>query len=145
MTAQLDYAKRPPVARRRWFRRAVGGVMIAGVALSAAWWSPTALWHVRVLFVQRQCLGFTAKEGQLVCSEPLPYGGQTPPFTVAAPDPGCLSALVGLAWGSRPPIRMSWFAEGPVLFLHERRSKGGVRRMVVVRRTPPNRRMSWDI
>jgi hypothetical protein len=32
-----------------------------------------------------------------------------------------------------------------VLFLHERRSKAGVRRMVILRRTPPGGRMSWDI
>jgi hypothetical protein len=93
--------------------------------------------------MQRQCLGYAAKEGQVICAEPPPYGGETPPLTVAAQDPGCLRQLVSEVWGAQAA---TWdAARGPVLFLHERRSKAGVRRLVIVRRTPPVARMSWDI
>jgi hypothetical protein len=146
MTAQLEYAKRPSVTRRRWFRRAVVGLFIASVAMSAVWWAPPAWNRARLLYVQRQCMRYAAPDGQLICAEPLPYGGQTPPFTVAATDPNCFSEFVGRGWGAAgTPIRVRAIVQGPVLFLHERRSKSGVRRLVVVRRTPPGGRMSWDI
>jgi hypothetical protein len=144
MPAQLDYAKRPSVVRRRWFRRAVVGVMIACVAASAVWWGPPVWRRGRLLYVQRQCLRYAAREGQLICAEPLPYGGQTPPFTTAAPEPDCLRELVTIGWGSQTANQRAR-VEGPVVFLHERSSKSGVRRLVVVRRTPPGHRMSWDI
>jgi hypothetical protein len=137
MPAQLDYAKRPSVVRRRWFRRAVVGVMIACLAASGVWWLPPAWRRGRLLYVQRQCLQYTTRPSELICAEPPPYAGETPPFTVAVMDPACLLEL-----GRSSTLTTG---RGPVLFLHERRSKAGVRRLIVVRRTPPGQRMSWDI
>jgi hypothetical protein len=138
---QLDYAPPPPVYRRRSFRRALGLVIVSLVIWGGVRWGPPVVGRARLLYAQRQCQLYVAPQGQVICAEPLPYGGQTPPFTMAAPDPDCLQSF------RAPPVVPSAGpgTGGPVLFLHERRSKSGVRRLIILRRTPPGRRMSWDI
>jgi hypothetical protein len=103
-------------------------------------WAPEVWERVRMLYWQRQCMRYTAPAGQLVSAEPLPYGGRTPPFVSTAPDPPALAAFGPFVGGNWPGP-----GAGPVIFLHERRTAGGVRRLVVLRRTPPGQRQSWDI
>src|SRR4051812_43678284 len=90
MPAQLDYAQRPTMVRRRRFRQAVVGIIVSCVVASAGWWGPPAWRRARLLYLQRQCLRYVAPSDQLICAEPLPYGGQTPPFASSVPDPACL-------------------------------------------------------
>lgn len=140
--SHLHYA--PPPAghrRRRWGRRAALPVVVVTLALLGVRWGPAVSRQARLLYWQRQCLRYEARpRGRVVCAEPLPYGGVTPPFTLAAADPDCLAGLRPFVAGDWPPPA----AAGPVVFLHERRTPGGARRLVVLRRTPPGQRQSWD-
>ena len=136
--ARLDYAPPPPAHRRRRFRVALWLLLLAGMVAAGVRWGPPLWRRATLLYLQRQCLRYAASPDQVVCTEPLPYGGVTPPFTYQLPDPPCLVDFAPRVTGD-PPGR------GPVVFLHERRTPGGVRRLVVLRRTPPGERMSWDI
>lgn len=137
---QLGYVPRSAVRRRRWVRRGIWLVVLAAVAIALS--RVPRAWHkVQVLYYQRQCATYTAPADQLICSEPLPYAGETPPFTFAAPEPSCLHALATLD----PALATTFNAKGPVLFLHQRSTPSGIPYLVVIRRRPATDRQSWDI
>lgn len=135
----IDYAPPPPVYWRKVFRRAVLLLILvaAGVAGVKLW--PSVWERARLLYWQRQCMAHTAPPDQIVCIETPVYRWNPPPFVAAAPDPECLVKYAATARVSVPVGK-----GGPVVFLHDRRTLGGVRRLVVIRRIPPGGRMSVD-
>ena len=128
----IDYAPPPPWHRRRG-RRAM--VALVTVALVIAGWryGPPAYRQARTLYWQQQCLAFSLPPDQVVYEEDpagmaaLPVGrdGYTriSPTPAVCHTPPCYTGFTG---GSEPP--------GAVVFMHERVTKAGQRRLVVIRR-----------
>jgi hypothetical protein len=134
---KLDYAPPPKWHRRRWFRF-VHWALVALLLAAAVRYGPQGFHRIRTTWTARACLGYTEPAGQLVCAEPLPWAGETPPFSFAAPEPNCVGNL-------RPLLGQVDSTEGPVLFAHEMQTPSCLRRLVILRRTPPGKRSSWDL
>ena len=129
--SQLEYAPAAPVLRRRRFRRAIIAliVVVGGVALWRA--GPPFVRQVRYVYWQSQCMNFTAPPNfvayeedptrtaallKLVEYQPVPV-----PFGPAAP-----------AGFVPPPVTHLWSHHGPLVFLHERTTPSGRKRLVVL-------------
>ena len=148
---QLDYGLSPPRRRKQLIRAAV---LVAGVMLGLAGykWGPIVWQQGPILFWQRQCMHYSASPEQVVYEEDpsevarlltgerytryrLMRGSFTDPTPVktlaaAARMPTRWTRLIELAPPKFPlPGRMS----GAILFLHERTSPSGHRRLVCVR------------
>ncbi len=143
----LPYAPAPAWHRRRRIRRIFLLLLTVGLALAAAKWVWPARRQIAMLYAQWQCLRYTAPPDQVVYEEdpqaahklatlpgyvfnPVPspsMGVPGPPYTSFAPK--CwenFAAASGLGGGPR------------VVFLHELRSKTGIRRLVQVERGIPS-------
>lgn len=143
---QLDYAPGAPIRRRRRVRRVIWLLLLVGL-FWAAWYCHTPLWeHAKLLYYQRQCLNYTAPPEQVVYDEnngtaspllgtpgyrgmPAVYLGMPGSATVAV-RPASESGNYQLAMGQPYPAPPS------TVFLHERRTKSGVARLVMVMRWP---------
>jgi hypothetical protein len=152
----LDYAVLP--RRRRWLRRAVLVVLIAALGYSAWRWGPEAWRRASLLHRQRQCLNYTAAPDMVVYEEepaaaakllarsqgdyaayPL-QRGKGLPATARAVD---AAAHLPHCWSQYQPqaatVMMQFGrAYGAIVFLHERASPSGHRRLVSVRYFPDN-------
>lgn len=135
----LDYAPPPPTRKRRAVRRAAAVVLVAVGAVLGLRFGPVAWRAAQTQYWQRACLRYEPPAGQTVCEEPAAWAGSMRPFVSAAPKPPPLAGLEAAVGFTTTPAR------GPVLYLHERRTPGGRRRLVVVRRVPPISRQSWDV
>lgn len=134
----LEYAERPPLRRRRAFRR-VAFAMFLLVVIALGWWFGPAVCHeAQVWHRMSQCRDYAASADHVVCEEAPSWAGHTPPFLSAAPTPTPLAELERLA--SAKVLTTL----GPVLYVHERTTTAGTRRLVVIRRVTPANRQSWD-
>ena len=140
-TAQIDYAPRPPppAHRARWFRR-VATLALAVVAAGACVrWGPAAWRRIQVLHLQRQCM--TRHEPyDLVVLEVDAERARA----LAAGQPAYRSVTQAGSWQPYayylPPEWESFYAaHSPsgllsfgTVFLHERRTPSGRRRLVTV-------------
>lgn len=134
----LQYVKRPPFHRRQSFRR---GLKVAALLflIFALWQFGPSLWiQTRLWYWGVECREYNAPTSEWVCEERPSWAGHTPGFLSSAPTPVPLAQFERLAGATSTTPR------GPVLYLHERTTPGGVRRLVVVRRVPPAQRQSWD-
>lgn len=133
---QLHYAPPPRwYCRRRW-RRAVVAVVVAVLLGCGLWWGRPAIQHMRLLYWQRQCLTYAAPSNRVV------YEGD--PAAAAAllsrrgyANPGTTGGSPAAAWRPRCWVEFDRLAgtgaaTGIPVFLHERRSTTGARRLVVV-------------
>jgi hypothetical protein len=147
----LDYAP-PRRRRRRWVLRGGVAVVLLALAVAAVRWGPTYWAKARLLYWQRRCLTYHAPADLVVYEKNSPdaarlaalggeYANAAPsgppgmaPFPpVAAHLPLCWKGFVqrgGAASSSR--LRFWTTTNRAVLFLHERISKNGARRLVVV-------------
>lgn len=140
---QLAYAPPPALHRRRWVRRlAVRLVVVVILAAVGLTWGPLAWRRAELLYRQRQCLRYTGPPDSVVCCEPLPAAGQMHPFTFEAADPPVAGEVLRYRAG-RDTLAPG--SNGPLLFMHERTTSSGKRRLVVVRRNPASGRQSWDL
>jgi len=98
--------------------------------------------HGRMLYFQWRCMRYVAPPDQAICDEPLPYAGTRPPFTSSAPDP---PELAGAGFRAMVSTTAAGPTSGPVLFMHERTTSSGQRRLLILQRVPPGERVSWDI
>jgi hypothetical protein len=141
-SAQLDYAPRPPVLRRRWVRRAILAVFLLAVTAAGASWGPGVYRRASLLYWQRQCLGYAAPADQLVY-ESDPLAGSA----LRAADRHY--QFIPTGWGApRKPVATGYLpdcwtrfgkaspgfaiATQPVLFLHELKTRSGQPRLVAV-------------
>jgi hypothetical protein len=141
--SELQYAPRPRV-RRAWVRR-VTAFLLAGLVVAFGIVRGPAAWNqMTMLYWQRQCLRYSAPADQLICTEPLPFGGQTPPFSYSRVDPKALTRFqTNVIWsGSSPNLRR--LGSGPVIYMGERTTRSGLSRLVIVRRVWPASRLSFD-
>jgi hypothetical protein len=140
---QLAYAPPPALHRRPWVRRlALRLVAVAVLATVGMTLGPPAWRRAELLYRQRQCLRYTASPDSVVCSEPLPAAGQMHPFTLEAADPPVAGKVLRYRAGRET---LAPGSDGPLLFMHERTTSSGKRRLVVVRRNPASGRQSWDL
>lgn len=135
----LDYAPPLPWYRRRRGRRILALVVIAAVLLPVGiMWGPLAWYYAKLQYRLYQCLRYTAPAGQVVyeadparVQQLLQSGGDYVPDpdcgTTAFLMPKCFVELDRLT----PPAQVA----RPIIFLHERITKSGVRRLVVVQHT----------
>lgn len=68
-SATLEYAPKPPVHRRRSFRRAVWIVALLGVGFVAWRWVPAYAPRAWYLYWQRQCMNFRAPADHVAYEE----------------------------------------------------------------------------
>jgi len=150
-SAALDYAPAPPRGRKRVIRTAAL-LLVFVLAYAGYRWGPAA-WHTsRVLYWQRQCLNYRPGANDIVYEEePLaaktllargadytayPLARQPPP---AAPTPVNAAAFIPACWTRFQTLSITSPAmptPGAVVFLHERVSPAGNRRLVMVRYFP---------
>jgi hypothetical protein len=144
--APLGYAPKPAMYRRRGVRRVVLGVVVLGVAVACWWWREPVLARGRVVYWQHRCLTFEAPAERVVYEEEagaaarlIGQGGYvdvrsnwsvgTGPAAakpVAGYRPDAVTRFTAVAGWPAGTVR------GAVVFAHERTSRTGVRRLVVV-------------
>lgn len=132
--------------------RRVMGLLLLAIVAGAAWWFHAPLWQrAKLLYYQRQCLNFTAPPEQVVYDE---NNGTVSPLIGTAGYRGYPAAAAYLKV-PRPPlpptvavrpapelgnytVLTNWWPTLPVatVFLHERRTKSGLVRLVAVMRWP---------
>jgi hypothetical protein len=148
MSAQppLPYATPPPThekrrRRRRWLRWIVPALLVVGIAMAIGY-RRAVLVRVQLLRGQRQCLTYTRPpDTLLVTSDPKTvlelarnpdYASRTdgPARTHAWLRPQCLNTF---PWFRPATIQQMAMGPGPpTVFLHERTSRSGDRRLVYV-------------
>lgn len=157
----LEYGKhRPRFWRNFWL--AVAGVLVAGVIFCCLMWGKAWYRHVAVYYWQGRCLNYTAPATQVVYEEDVArgealvradgrnyfqgrprsmesYGDGRPPKEVVG-DPLTIRRVTEWEHFARalPTATRFGFAgvEGPVLFMHERETPKGEKRLVVVSYDP---------
>jgi hypothetical protein len=133
----LDYAPRPS-RRRKILRRLLGAALIAILAFATIRWGSVARRKIAVLYWQHECLVAAPPADQVVYAEdPVVVAGllrQGSQYTK-------ISTRAGSAAGRATPdwtALASWLpagmgsSRGAVLFMHERHTPSGKRRLVVV-------------
>ena len=136
--ATLDYA--PATRRSRWrhARRATLCLGLVALGASAYLWAPDAWRRIQILHYQRKCLRYIerpdfvtyepdAERAAVLLNQGSRYWGKEyDPKVAHADEPDCLQRLNRLL----PPPGASTGAG--VSFMHQRRSKSGERRLVIV-------------
>ena len=144
---QLDYAR--PRRRRRWGRVAIL-CLILGCAGAVTHYHKPIWRRAQVVYWERQCMSYEPPAGAVTHeADPLraaallaagPDYERTPNGKGALLRPRCwrnlealMPRLAGLTnWMPSPGV----YDKPATLFLHERRSKGGVRRLVHLQSVP---------
>jgi hypothetical protein len=146
--APLEYA--PAVRSRRWIYRAIFACLLMGLSVAGWKWGPGWWRRAEILYWQHECLQFSlppdtvvyeegpAGAAALLAGNPNyhPYPIQRRSSQHAAPSSATAAALGVSDWDNlgialpRPKINPA------VIFLHERISAAGHRRLVCVRYWP---------
>lgn len=139
--ANLDYAPRPPT-RRRVVRRVLASILLAGTLVASLRWGPQA-WRIgQVMYFQHQCLTDAPPADQIVYEEdPALFARvmkQGSGFVPLAPSrrSGAPVAVgrVPQSWIRFTPslMKMTRPLPGAILFMHERQTPAGEKRLLVV-------------
>lgn len=147
---QLEYGIAPPRTVSNAMRWLI--LFFIGIACYAAWqWGAHALSRSNVLYAQRRCLSYTASPEQVVYEEeptrvagmlkqsggyvsyPLERHLGKKSRAAAATIPDCWRQFIPLVPRLPYPFPRTGDAAGAILFLHERTSPAGHRRLVCVR------------
>ncbi|MDB5299636.1 MAG: hypothetical protein JWO87_1299 [Phycisphaerales bacterium] len=139
MSSLLEYGKPLPAFRRRrvqrWLCRA-GAVAMVLVGIGLAQYATK---QMRILRCQRACMEYTAPETQVVWEDGMPAGTVAPPaggvLTSASLHPPVIAAAPVACWENLWAASTGGYqpAEDGVLFLHERVSPSGNKRLIRVR------------
>lgn len=144
----LDYAPAPSCWRHR---ATLWSLVIALIVMAATTWGPGACRRAQLLHYQRQCLAYRAPSDQVVTDDMrfnrdyCDTGTWQPPVDLASPAPTpvpvCYLRYLEMLGMNVPQAvrntRQSTQAPPvPVVFMHERTSKGGTRRLVILLREP---------
>ena len=135
--AKLEYAS-GPVHRGRILRRVIRIAVLVTLLVAAATsyrWTPPARQRAQLLYWQRQCLNYSRSPDRIV------YDSEHPPADFAAEFPRCLIKFEQMVPNSGPSVGpLGWQSVSTrvvsntpyISFLHERKSKGGTVRLVVI-------------
>lgn len=140
----LGYAPPPRWHRRRRFGLALLVTLLLCLALAGWRWGPGGWKHAQFLYWQRQCLAYAPPADHVVYeNDPSRAAAllQRPGYVnvspasappVAVHTPRCWSEAMGL--GGVPVVNTGFGPGGPgaTLFLHERTTPSGVRRLVAI-------------
>jgi len=139
---QLDYAPGAPIRRRKRVRRIVLLIVLLALIYPGYHFGPPAARKAKLLYLQRRCLTYSAAADQVVYDQESATTAErlkTAGYEVILPDFGTVApiAVPGII-----PDQLKDFSDylpsvmfrGALLFMHERVSKTGVRRLVVVQR-----------
>jgi hypothetical protein len=147
---QLEYGLAPPRRRKRVIRLLMVGVSLL-IAVAAWQWGGIVWNQLPILFWQRQCMRYSASPDQVVYEEDpgevqkllargyvryklsrgaLPDPTPVKSFAAAAELPTCWKRLTEMVPPRNPQQAVT---SGAILFLHERTSPRGNRRLVCVR------------
>jgi hypothetical protein len=149
--APLDYAPAP--RNRRWIYRVIFASLLLGLALVAWKWGPTWWRRAEVLYWQHQCLQFSLSPDTVVYEEDPteaaallagnpeyhPYPLQRRSSMQAAVSPATAAAFGVSEWNKLTLVLSRSYSpliNPAVIFLHERISPAGHRRLVCVRYGP---------
>jgi len=157
--APLDYAR--PLRRRRWGRVITISILLLVVSAGAYWRQPLTT-KARLLYWQRQCLNYTRPPGTPVSTTqpsaavdadyapvnflriPTPYVLSPKAFRNFEAEQRSIAQILsmrvqqGMPWGS--------IYKPPIIFLHERTSPAGHRRLVQIECGAANAlRIEWSL
>ena len=141
--APLAYAPPPRWHRRRRFRLGVLAGLLLCLAVAGWRWGPAGWKQAQFLYWQRQCLAYApaadhvvyegdAARAAALLQQPGYVNAGTPAEPVAAYVPKCWAEAMRVGG---VPVTNTGFGPGgagATLFLHERRTASGVRRLVAV-------------
>jgi len=143
----LEYAPGAPIRRRKRIRRIILLLLLLCVGLAGWRWGPAIKLHVELLYWQRQCMNYQIPPTVILWEqdpqkaatvlrqpnpdyEPILYSpGTVPPFNSGLFHPRALREF-----DTRASFPVT--AGQSVVFLHERRTPSGKRRLVVVYSSP---------
>jgi hypothetical protein len=148
--APLDYAPAP--RNRRWIYRVIFASLLVGLSLVAWKWGPAWWRRAEILYWQHECLQFSLSPDTVVHEEDPtdaaallagpkyhPYPLQRHSSSQAAPSRATAAALGVTDWNKLTtvlPVPLPPLIKPAIIFLHERVSPGGHRRLVCVRYSP---------
>ena len=123
----LGYAPPPPLHRRRSVRVAATAVPLALFVVSSLWWGPPVVARWSLLSHQRQCLRYEPPDGAVVFSQGAAETLESKPWDKPA------AYSIPKVWSTfQPRLGADGRQSHGVVFLHERTSPGGNRRLVVL-------------
>jgi hypothetical protein len=146
----LEYAPGAPIRRRRRIRRVLVLLVLIGVGLAVWRWGPGAWKHVTLLYWQRQCMNYQVQSDVLLYendpvkaaallrppdSDYVPMTLYMQPHTVVTQAiyyPRSLREFEARTTKTFRPMGSA------IIYLHERRTPAGKRRLVVVYTEPWN-------
>lgn len=119
-STELHYAPKPPLLRRTRVRAAITSAVVVAIASAALTWGKPAWQKVQMVYWQGQCMRHLAPPDRVVARSDIP-------------------AYVPQQWARFYQLLTSnGFQSAGTIFLHERTSPGGNRRLVVIDATAPN-------
>jgi hypothetical protein len=144
----LEYA--PAVRSRRWIYRAVFASLLLGLSFAIVKWGPGWWRRAEILYWQHECLQFSLPPDTVVYEEDPtgaaallagnpkyhPYPFQRRSSEHAAPSAATAAALDVPDWNNLGIAKPGTKINPAVIFLHERISPAGHRRLVCVRYWP---------
>jgi hypothetical protein len=137
----LEYAPGAAIRRRRVIRRAIFAILLIVATAASIRWGPPVWRRARLLHHQRQCLAYNASPDRVIfdshleaAEELLTHAGGPDgfiPIPTGYPDaaraaPQCLIELEKDVGATIRPC------PGEPAFMHERISRSGIRRLVIV-------------
>jgi len=141
--APLDYAPGAPIRRRTRIRRVSLVVALVIATTVCVRYGPQTYRQARFLYLQHQCLAYTAPVDQVVYDENSPERLKQPGYiamrTAATPVAAYIAPPLQTIGGVLPPIGTGagrTAGSGATLFLHERRNAAGQSRLILVQRNP---------
>ena len=130
-TRGLDYSPPPPLRRRRWVvRLAVVLAVLIALVVAGLWYGPSVKRRWDALAEQRPFLNYTIPAGTVIQDQPA---DATQDSVLAAWMKRRPSTPTEMRWHAYSYNVMGTMAQGNgLMFLHERTSPGGNRRIVAV-------------
>ena len=158
-TAQLDYAPAPPLLRRKRGRRIFLLIVLLLMEYPAYRYGPPAYRRTRLLSLQHRCLTHSPPADQVVYDEDSPTTAAhmaDPSYLAVYPNPVWLGQVPSASKKSiamrrarelqnvlpylPPPVKLPNYgpslAACATLFMHELKTSKGMRRLVIVVRSP---------
>ena len=123
MSHPIDYAPAVPWHHRRRWRRVAAAALLIASLVAGMKYCPPAWRRCKVLYWQRQCMAYAVPSDQVVYDDSAVQGGDGSRWSTVSHRPACLDRFDGGASASMGET---------IVFLHERVTGSGLRRLVVI-------------